>query len=100
MQVENEVGVPRDTRDRFSSCQQRIAGQVPAELMNYLQSHKDTLIPEFREVWAANGYRKSGTWEEVFGPGKPATWRSRSDHRFILGSPNMKTVAASALGVG
>jgi hypothetical protein len=41
--------------------------------MNYLQSHKDTLIPEFREVWAANGYKKSGTWEDVFGPGKPAT---------------------------
>jgi hypothetical protein len=41
--------------------------------MNYLQSHKDTLIPEFREVWAANGYKKSGTWEEVFGPGKPAS---------------------------
>ncbi len=73
MQVENEVGVLRDTRDRSPVANRAFAGQVPAELMNYLQSHKDTLIPEFREVWAANGYKKSGTWEEVFGPGKPAT---------------------------
>jgi hypothetical protein len=73
MQVENEVGVLRDTRDRSAAANRAFAGQVPAELMNYLQSHKDTLIPEFREVWAANGYKKSGTWEDVFGPGKPAT---------------------------
>ena len=73
MQVENEVGVLRDTRDRSPVANRAFAGQVPAELMNYLQSHKDTLIPEFREVWAANGYKKSGTWEEVFAPGKPAT---------------------------
>ncbi|HME58277.1 MAG TPA: DUF5597 domain-containing protein, partial [Terracidiphilus sp.] len=37
----------------------------------YLEAHKDNLIPEFREVWAANGYKKSGTWEQVFGPGRP-----------------------------
>jgi hypothetical protein len=73
MQVENEVGVLRDTRDRSPAANRAFAGPVPAELMNYLASHKETLIPEFRDVWAANGYKKSGTWEEVFGPGKPAT---------------------------
>jgi hypothetical protein len=73
MQVENEVGVLRDTRDRSPAANRAFAGPVPAELMNYLVAHKDNLIPEFREVWAANGYRKSGTWEQVFGPGKPAT---------------------------
>ncbi len=73
MQVENEVGVLRDTRDRSPAANRAFAGQVPAELMDYMQAHKDTLIPEFREVWAANGYKKSGTWEEVFGPGKPAS---------------------------
>jgi hypothetical protein len=25
------------------------------------------------EVWAAQGFKTSGTWEEVFGPGKPAS---------------------------
>ncbi|MGD0325133.1 MAG: DUF5597 domain-containing protein [Terriglobia bacterium] len=72
MQIENEVGVLRDSRDRSPAANRAFAGPVPAELMNYLESHKDTLIPEFRAVWAANGYKKSGTWEAVFGPGKPA----------------------------
>jgi hypothetical protein len=72
MQVENEVGVLRDSRDRSPAANRAFAGPVPAELMNYLEAHKDALIPEFREVWAANGYKSSGTWEEVFGPGKPA----------------------------
>ena len=73
MQVENEVGVLRDSRDRSPAANLAFAGQVPAELMNYLVAHKDNLIPEFREVWAANGFKTSGTWEEVFGPGKPAS---------------------------
>jgi hypothetical protein len=72
MQVENEVGVLRDSRDRSPAANRAFAGPVPAELMNYLESHKDTLIPEFRAIWAANGYKKSGTWEQVFRPGKPA----------------------------
>ena len=72
MQVENEVGVLRDSRDRSPAANRAFAGPVPAELMSYLAAHKDTLIPEFRAVWAANGYKSSGTWEEVFGPGKPA----------------------------
>jgi uncharacterized protein DUF5597/glycosyl hydrolase family 42 (putative beta-galactosidase) len=72
IQVENEVGVLRDSRDRSPAANRAFAGPVPAELMNYLEAHKDSLIPEFRDVWAANGYKKSGTWEEVFGPGKPA----------------------------
>ena len=71
MQVENEVGVLRDSRDRSAPANRAFAGPVPRELMSYLQQHKDTLIPELREVWAANGYKTSGTWEEVFGPGKP-----------------------------
>ena len=40
--------------------------------MDYLQQHKDTLIPEFRAVWEAAGFKTSGTWEQVFGTG-PAT---------------------------
>ncbi len=72
MQVENEVGVLRDSRDRSPLANRAFAGPVPAELMNYLEAHKGSLIPEFREVWAESGYRKSGTWEQVFGPGKPA----------------------------
>ena len=73
MQVENEVGVLRDSRDRSAAANKAFSGPVPKELMEYLQHHKDSLSPELREVWAANGSKTSGTWEEVFGPGKPAS---------------------------
>ena len=71
VQVENEVGVLRDTRDRSPAANRAYAGPVPAKLIQYMEAHKDSLIPEFRDVWAANGYRPSGTWQEVFGPSKP-----------------------------
>ena len=72
MQVENEVGVLRDSRDRSEPANRAFAGPVPKELMDYLGKHKDTLAPELREVWSANGFKTAGTWEQVFGPGKPA----------------------------
>jgi len=71
MQVENEVGVLRDSRDRSSVANQAFSAPVPRELMDYLQKHRDTLAPELRELWTANGSRNSGSWEQVFGPGKP-----------------------------
>jgi len=71
MQVENEVGVLRDSRDRSAPANKAFAGPVPKELMDYLQQHKETLSPELREVWGAQGFKNSGSWEEVFGPGKP-----------------------------
>src|SRR5450759_3237234 len=71
MQVENEVGVLRDSRDRGEAANSTFAAQVPQELMAYLQKHKDTLAPELREVWAANGSITAGTWEQAFGAGKP-----------------------------
>ena len=69
MQVENEVGVLGDSRDRSPAANQAFAGQVPAELMTYLQQHRETLIPELRKVWEAAGSKSSGTWREVFGDG-------------------------------
>jgi len=69
IQVENEVGMHDDTRDRSPMANQAYAGQVPKELMDYLQDHKDGLIPEFRKAWEAAGFKSSGTWEEVFGKG-------------------------------
>ena len=68
IQVENEIGVP-DSRDRSPVANKAYEGPVPKELMDYLQQHKDALIPEFRQVWEAAGFKTSGTWEEVFGKG-------------------------------
>jgi len=72
MQVLNEVGFLGDSRERSQAADQAFARAVPEELMNYIQNHKDTLVPEFRKVWEAGGFRTSGTWEGVFGEG-PAT---------------------------
>lgn len=71
MQVENEVGVLEDSRDRSPAANDAFSQPVPKELMDYLEAHKDTLIPEFRKVWEDAGGKTSGTWEEVFGAGKP-----------------------------
>jgi hypothetical protein len=67
IQVENETGMQGDTRDRSPAANKAFEGPVPKELMDYLQQHKDTLIPELRKVWETAGFRTSGTWEEVFG---------------------------------
>jgi beta-galactosidase GanA len=69
VQVENEIGMIPDSRDRSSIADDLYAQAVPIELMKYLSDHKDSLIPEFREVWAKAGFRTRGTWEEVFGRG-------------------------------
>jgi hypothetical protein len=68
-QVENEVGILGDSRDRSPAANEAFAKAVPAALMEYLQKHKDSLLPEFRAVWEAAGFKTSGTWEEVFGKG-------------------------------
>jgi beta-galactosidase GanA len=69
MQVENEVGVLGLSRDHSPAANQAFAGPVPKEFMDYLQKHKDTLIPELRKRWEAAGFKTSGSWEEVFGAG-------------------------------
>jgi beta-galactosidase GanA len=72
LQVENEVGVLGDSRDYSPAANRALAGPVPRELMDHLLRHRGSLVPELEELWAANGSRTSGTWTDVFGPGKPA----------------------------
>jgi hypothetical protein len=72
VQVENEVGVLGDTRDRSPAANEAFAQAVPKELMDYLAKPRQALLPEFKEVWAAAGNQSSGTWEEVFGKGTKA----------------------------
>ena len=69
VQVENEIGIFGDSRDRSPLANQAFAAPVPAELLDYLQKHKDELHPDLRKVWEAAGFKTSGTWEEVFGKG-------------------------------
>jgi beta-galactosidase GanA len=70
IQVENEVGILGDSRDRSTAANAAFAGAVPDALLGYLSDHRDALDPDFRARWDAAGGRKSGTWEQVFGPGQ------------------------------
>ncbi len=72
VQVENEIGMIPDSRDRSSVANELFNQPVPAEMLNYLGQRKDQLVPEFRDVWTANNFKTGGTWEEIFGKG-PAT---------------------------
>ncbi len=67
MQVENEVGVLGDTRDRSPAANKAFDDQVPSELTAYLTQHLDGLNPLLREAWQSAGSKTSGTWQEVFG---------------------------------
>lgn len=77
MQVENEVGVLGALRDHSPAANRAFASAVPADLLRYLQAHRDTLFGDLRDRWLANGGRANGTsqggtfqggaWEQVFG---------------------------------
>lgn len=67
IQMENEVGLHGYTRDYCEAANAAFAGQVPAELMNYLVANKDHLLTETLDAWKNSNYKTSGTWEEVFG---------------------------------
>ena len=69
MQVENEVGVLRDSRDRSAPADAAFAGPVPSSLMEYLKKNRQALVPEIRQRWEAAGAKESGTWQQVFGEG-------------------------------
>jgi hypothetical protein len=69
VQVENEIGMIPEARDHSAIANKLFSEPVPKELMDYLELHRDMLIPEFREAWEKAGFKTSGTWEEVFGPG-------------------------------
>jgi hypothetical protein len=72
IQIENETGLLGSSRDFSPQANETFAGAVPAELMSYLTTYKDLLIPEFRTIWKNAGMKTSGSWSEVFGSGLEA----------------------------
>lgn len=72
VQVENEVGLLGDSRDRSALAEAAFGGGVPPALLAHLARHADELDGDLRERWQAAGRRDAGSWEEVFGAG-PAT---------------------------
>lgn len=69
VQLENEVGLIGDSRDRSTIANEAFARQVPKALTDYLQANKESLLPETLKVWGEAGFMTSGTWEQVFGSG-------------------------------
>jgi beta-galactosidase GanA len=92
MQVENEVGVLGDSRDRSAAADRAFASPVPAELTRYLKAHHDTLYPRLRELWDENGDKTTGTWPEVFGK------TARADEIFMAWNYARFTHAVTAAG--
>ena len=72
MQVENEVGILRNSRDRSPEAEAAFAAPVPGELTHYLSAHKASLYPELRTLWEQQGEKTTGNWTEVFGTGPRA----------------------------
>ena len=67
VQVNNETGLLRDSRDRSPLAEAAWKQPVPASLLRYLASERKTLKPELESVWDRQGHRSRGTWAEVFG---------------------------------
>jgi len=67
IQVENEVGLHADARDRSEVATTAYGQAVPPELLDYLQRNRDSLLPGVRALWQSSHFKNSGSWEEVFG---------------------------------
>ncbi|HJB63764.1 MAG TPA: DUF5597 domain-containing protein [Candidatus Microbacterium pullistercoris] len=67
MQVQNEVGLLGDSRDRSPLADAAWEGDVPAELLRGLAARGDDLQPWIRDLWRRHGSLENGTWADVFG---------------------------------
>lgn len=72
VQVENEIGMLTEARELTADANKAFNSDVPKELMDYLITNKDSLVPELREHWAKTNFATKGNWETVFGK-SPAT---------------------------
>jgi beta-galactosidase GanA len=69
VQVENEIGMLPDARTYDEAANVVFNKAVPEQLFNYLKKNKNSLLPEIKSIWEANGSKTSGNWEDVFGKG-------------------------------
>jgi beta-galactosidase GanA len=67
VQVENEIGMIPEARDRSPDAEKAYASIVPTALMDYLSKNRASLAPELIATWTAAGGKTSGAWAEVFG---------------------------------
>ncbi|MYM81985.1 glycoside hydrolase [Duganella sp. FT50W] len=67
IQVDNEIGLLGDSRDRSPLAQRQWEQPVPSQLMDYLARHRDRLRPELAALWGRQQFRRQGSWAQVFG---------------------------------
>jgi hypothetical protein len=67
VQLQNEIGVLGDSRDRGEAANAAFAQPVPTPLLEYLGKNRMRLSPVLRRLWESAGARTAGTWTEVFG---------------------------------
>ncbi len=67
VQVENEMGMLPTARDYHPLANLAFNTAVPQALITYLQANRDKLMPRVLQAWKENGFRTTGTWEDIFG---------------------------------
>ncbi|MCL1931216.1 MAG: beta-galactosidase, partial [Treponema sp.] len=67
MQIQNEVGMLEDARDYAEKANAIFHAAVPSGIMDYLSRNKQTLHPWMLTKWEEHGFKKQGTWQEIFG---------------------------------
>lgn len=67
IQMQNEVGVLGDSRDRSDAANSAFVAPVPAELLTHLQAREGSLSPALLGQWAKAGKKTAGNWAQVFG---------------------------------
>ena len=67
IQIENEIGMLEDARDYSPEANSAFCAPIPQELASYLQKHKKDLHPRLLKKWEAQGCKREGNWQEVFG---------------------------------
>ncbi|MEO0293648.1 MAG: DUF5597 domain-containing protein [candidate division WOR-3 bacterium] len=70
VQVENEIGMIPVARDYCGEAKLAFNQNVPRDFIDYLEKNKNNLTQELYNLWATNGFKKEGSWEEVFGKSK------------------------------
>lgn len=64
VQVENEVGILGDSRDRSAAAEHAYHSSVPEDVLAALRTDAPLRI---REAWRSHGEQQAGTWSELFG---------------------------------
>lgn len=72
VQVENEIGMIPEARDRSAAADAAFAEAVPPELLEALRRPGGEVAPGPRAAWEGRGRPPGGSWTQVFGAG-PAT---------------------------